>query len=221
MMSAAQHEEAETGGSDQFTMSSSPSSASLTSESSFDPNDPEADDPSGPSTSGRPAPLGIVEIARMARRERKARKASQSPVQERGPITLLSPPESPLVDSAMGVVGNGDVFAKDVLIRGWKIVGGKGSGDKAKVGAYVGQYCVIRLHASVAVQLIPQSMILVSWPKVCVYRLMRLSSLTDLQGGIITILRRYTDFVNLREGLKARFPVCHPPVGPCFRPLIE
>lgn len=121
-------------------MSSSGSSASLTSESSFDPNDPETYSQPGSSSASKPAPLGIVEIARMARNDRKARKASRSPVQERGPILLLSPPVSPGVNSAMGMLGEGDVFARDVVIKGWKIVGGKGFGDKAKVGAYVGRF---------------------------------------------------------------------------------
>ena len=35
-----------------------------------------------------------------------------------------------------GGVGN---FAREVTIRGWKMVGGKTWSDKAKVGAYVGQ----------------------------------------------------------------------------------
>lgn len=33
---------------------------------------------------------------------------------------------------------NEENFAKDVAIRGWKIVGGSKGGEKAKVGAYVG-----------------------------------------------------------------------------------
>ncbi len=37
-----------------------------------------------------------------------------------------------------GALGAGEVFARDVVVRGWKIVGGKGFVDKAKVGAYVG-----------------------------------------------------------------------------------
>ena len=119
-------------------MTSSSSSASLTSESSFDPNEPEPNPQPGVSATGRPVPLGLVDIARMARDDRKARKASQSPVDERGPITMLRALDSPRAE-AMGVMSEGQVFTRDVIIRGWKIVGGKGFGDKATVGAYVGQ----------------------------------------------------------------------------------
>ena len=73
----------------------------------------------------------------MAKRDRQARKASQSPVDERGPITMVRPLESPRPEAA-GVTGDGDVFTQDVLVKGWKIVGTRGFTEKAKVGSYVG-----------------------------------------------------------------------------------
>lgn len=88
----------------------------------------------------------------MAKRDRTARKASTSPREECGPITLVN------VEMGMGtgtgtgrpkperLDSSGDVFASDVNVRGWKIVGGKGFTDKAKVGAYVGEYAMSAMY---------------------------------------------------------------------------
>jgi hypothetical protein len=76
----------------------------------------------------------------MARDDRRARKASTSPSIERAPILVLDHDARKAEGSGSALaLGAGEVFARDVSVRGWKIVGGKGFVDKARVGAYVGE----------------------------------------------------------------------------------
>lgn len=47
-----------------------------------------------------------------------------------------------------------DLFAKEVCVSGWKIVGGKSFGDVARVGAYVGELVLeVRLMAAYDVEI--------------------------------------------------------------------
>ncbi|WWC68459.1 uncharacterized protein I206_102387 [Kwoniella pini CBS 10737] len=64
------------------------------------------------------------------------------------------------------------IFAKQVIIKGWKIIGGDDWKDVAKLGSYV------------------------------VYDI----NIFLINGGTIEILKRYTDFVNLRNSLKIKYP---------------
>lgn len=118
--------------------SSSASSSSLTSSSSFNPHDIPPDSPTGEER--RPSALGIRDISRLYRADKKG-KARALEQEAAGPIGIDDDPRPsrpPSFSNGSGGAGAG-VFAADVNVRGWKIVGGgKWSGD-AKVGAYVGE----------------------------------------------------------------------------------
>lgn len=117
-------------------LSASPASStsSLTSSSSFDPH---ADPTPGESSKSKststhndhPQVLGLRELARMRRHERRARREAKSPTQGKNEVRLIS------------VIGPGTdlPFAKEVEIKGWRVVGGKSWTDLGRIGAYVGQ----------------------------------------------------------------------------------
>ncbi|GFZ43253.1 hypothetical protein JCM24511_00972 [Saitozyma sp. JCM 24511] len=177
-------------------LSRSPSpSGSLSSSSSFDPHlidQPQT--PAGPSSYAQPdargtsrPTLGLRELASMAYSDRQARKARKDsggdnpttatasrslPGSARGSLDV---PRRP-IEMRRGSSEDGGVgaFAREVVITGHKVVGGKTWTDKARMGAYV------------------------------VYEI----EITTRSGGTINLLRRYTDFVRLRNALKSTYPVC-------------
>ena len=79
--------------------------------------------------------LGIRELRKFSRNGRK------SPEVQKKEILVLGHPDTPSsswTESQIrhrSEIGN---FAREVTVKGWKVVGGKGGGDRAKVGAYVG-----------------------------------------------------------------------------------
>ena len=115
--------------------SPSPSTGSLTSEEGiFDPHVTVNE--------SEPPVLGVRELLLMAKLESRDGRIASS-----GGIQLLQGDQSSerrRIDVA-GQVGNGGIdvvnetFARDVMIKGWKTVGGKNWTDQAKMGAYVGE----------------------------------------------------------------------------------
>ncbi|WVF70691.1 hypothetical protein IAT40_005484 [Kwoniella sp. CBS 6097] len=79
-----------------------------------------------------------------------------------------------------GTSDGGEVFAKQVAIRGWKIVGGSSWTDGGKLGAYVVYDIDIGLK----------------------------------NGGNMSILRRYNDFVRLRSDLLSKYPTLEGAIPP-------
>ena len=115
-------------------LSASPASStsSLTSSSSFDPHADPAPGESSKSTSthnDHPQVLGLRELARMRRYERRSRREAKNQTQGKNEVRLIS------------VIGPGTdlPFAKEVDIKGWRVVGGKSWTDLGRIGAYVGQ----------------------------------------------------------------------------------
>jgi hypothetical protein len=112
-------------------LSASPASStsSLTSSSSFDPHADPSLGESSKSATEHVQVLGLRELARMRRHERRARKEANKPTQGRNEVRLISVigPETDLP------------FAKEVEIKGWRVVGGKSWTDLGRIGAYVGQ----------------------------------------------------------------------------------
>lgn len=107
--------------------SSNSSQSSLTSdETTFDHTAPPSDTEHGPT---KEPTLGLREIASMAMSSSSVPSPRPSSVSPR--IELLK---------ALGPEPDSAPFARDVEIRGWKVVGGKSWTDRAKVGAYVGEY---------------------------------------------------------------------------------
>ncbi|WVQ85490.1 hypothetical protein IAT38_007655 [Cryptococcus sp. DSM 104549] len=107
--------------------SPSSSHSSLTSEDvSFDHLAPPG--PSSPSTS-TPATLGLIDLVNMRGRDKAARRAAGDDLDRDGGGAI-----SVRVRAA---ADEGDQFARQVVIRGWKVVGGKSWTDGGKVGAYV------------------------------------------------------------------------------------
>jgi hypothetical protein len=118
----------------------SASSSSLTSSSSFDPHDIS---PTSPSTDERrPSALGIRDITKLYRADKKG-KARTLELGSAGPIELEGSPgvaKSPPYTADKPFSGRlPEVFAADVHIPGWRIVGGGTWSGEAKVGAYVGE----------------------------------------------------------------------------------
>lgn len=113
------------------------SSSSLTSSSSFDPHEAPLASPS--TEERRPSALGIRDIQKLYRAD-KVEKALQREREEARPIDVQHESSSSRGDLTNPFGGRaGEVFAADVNVRGWRIIGGqKWSGD-AKVGAYVGK----------------------------------------------------------------------------------
>jgi hypothetical protein len=140
-------------------LSRSPSpSGSLSSSASFDPHlidQPRT--PAGPSSYAQPEAvrptLGLRELASMAYSDRQARKARKDssgdttytyavshslPGSTRGSLDVPRRPiEMRRGNSEDGGVG---AFAREVVITGHKVVGGKTWTDKARMGAYVGGF---------------------------------------------------------------------------------
>ncbi|RSH92668.1 PX domain-containing protein ypt35 [Saitozyma podzolica] len=174
-------------------LSRSPSpSGSLSSSSSFDPHlIDQLRTPAGPSSYAQPdargtsrPTLGLRELASMAYSDRQARKAKDSggdnattftasrslPGSARGSLDV---PRRPIeMRRGSSEDGGAGAFAREVVITGHKVVGGKTWTDKARMGAYV------------------------------VYEI----EITTRSGGTINLLRRYTDFVRLRNALKSTYP---------------
>jgi len=130
-------------------LSRSPSpSESLTSSSSFDPNDSKhlQEDLAG-KDKNRPI-LGLRDLTKMAVSDRRRRSTKTTTGTAGGTVSLPGSTRSSLDiqrpieirrGSDMGQGGLGPSFAKDVGIRGYKVVGGSNWDDDAKVGAYVGE----------------------------------------------------------------------------------
>lgn len=119
---------------------SSASSSSLTSSSSFDPHDPRPVSPT--QDERRPSALGIRDITKLYRADKKgkARERERGEREAAGPIGLQHEPGSSRTDLGTSLPGSaGDLFAVDVNVRGWKIVGGSKWTGEAKMGAYVGE----------------------------------------------------------------------------------
>ncbi|WRT65873.1 uncharacterized protein IL334_002824 [Kwoniella shivajii] len=123
--------------------------------------------------------LGLRDLVKM----RKAEKIkSNLPISPPPTATIIedrtvhvqdqNPPGYPGTITGTNTLKRNEVFAKQVVIRGWKIVGGNDWKDVGKLGAYVVYDIDIGL----------------------------------MNGGNINILRRYTDFVNLRNELKITYP---------------
>ena len=121
---------------------SPPDSPDLT-ENSFDLSN--ADD--GPE---QPRVLGVRELIAMAQADKTKRKNAVPRGLQTQPIALVNDPNQPpsyaqAESSHMAQRGipspfaSPDPFAKDVVINGWMIVGGKGWGEVVKVGSYVGE----------------------------------------------------------------------------------
>jgi len=108
----------------------SPSSSVL----SLDSHTEEVDEPSPKRL------LGLRELRKFSR------EGKRSPEVIKKEIVVLGHPDVP----ASGSKNRSDVgnFAKEVTIKGWKVVGGKTWSDKAKVGAYVGMSYVPVLSGS-------------------------------------------------------------------------
>lgn len=137
---------------DQRTRTASPSSSlsSLTSSSSFDPHEAPLASPSL-EEGRRPSALGLREISKLYRGERSRKgKEREQQIVAAGPISVEAPvgggsPVSP--GSSPG--GGPELFASDVAVRGWRIVGGSRWSGKGRVGAYVGM-CLLLLQATYA-----------------------------------------------------------------------
>lgn len=94
-------------------------------------SDDESSDPSS-STAAPKRILGVRELVALG----KIRKSSTN---VSGGIEILGHPDLPPSPAARLVGGNErSLFALDVVITGWKVVGGKGWEGRAKIGAYVG-----------------------------------------------------------------------------------
>lgn len=97
-------------------------------------------------------------------------------------------------ESSEGGGGRAQPFAAEVLIKGWQVVGGKSFDDSAKVGAYVGE-CVRRRTGEGRRGV---------WTRLTVvYDI----EITLRNGSHVSILRRYTEFVRLRDALRKAYPV--------------
>ncbi|ORX34172.1 hypothetical protein BD324DRAFT_636922 [Kockovaella imperatae] len=196
-------------------VSRSPSLSSLTSEESFNPHANPVDPEFERKTAATKPALGVRELIHMARTEKeKSSRSNRSVIPPESPLAFSPPVEirlfggDNLADDLQagggraqhhgGEVPDGEYehrslaqivalplpltetvrdsrnapFAREVEIKGWKVVGGKTWTGAARVGAYV------------------------------VYEI----EIIFRTGGSTTILRRYTDFVNLRAALDVRFP---------------
>lgn len=107
-------------------------------------------------------------------------------------------------------------FAREVTIKGWKIVGGESWTDVAKLGAYVGGYKIpaapSRVSSAEAMAVVYD--IDIKLKDVSLDSMLRqwgmrgqLLNFVALQGGKLNILRRYTDFVKLRKALRIKYHV--------------
>ena len=120
-----------------FAMSNPPNTLILLPSS---PSPSELDIPSDTSEpedeAGERRILGVRELAELSKIK------SKRPVRHTE-IAILGHPDDRERDAQAGQVGRDkdDVtpFARDVCIKGWRVVGGKTWTDKAKVGAYVGE----------------------------------------------------------------------------------
>ncbi|WWC96769.1 hypothetical protein V866_003642 [Kwoniella sp. B9012] len=165
------------------------SSSSLTSDevtfdhlASVQPQHRSQDSPSGDVPKPKPPILGLRDLVKMHRAEKAHKQQSLSSTIPMSPNTIEIRDELPpsYVENEFrnvegergGISDTPEVFARQVVIRGWKVVGGKDWKDVAKLGAYVVYEIDISLR----------------------------------NGGNIEILRRYTDFVNLRNALKIKYP---------------
>jgi hypothetical protein len=127
---------------DDIQIPSSPSSSSLTSEA--DSFDHEAD----PSSPSKPPTLGLRELAAKAASKRRAKRRTCSEQVKEIKLLRAMPDLQTIGDNqvtgkgaptaALGSGINDLPFARDVEIRGWKIVGGKSWTGGGKLGAYVG-----------------------------------------------------------------------------------
>lgn len=168
------------------------------------------------------------------RQARKARKdsggdnpttftASRSlPGSARGSLDVSRRP----IEMRRGSSEDGGVgaFAREVVITGHKVVGGKTWTDKARMGAYVGGFelrsqlpftkpsdlvrrCVSAEENSIRDRDNHSLGEFWRWP-LQHDRWQSRCLIYVLQGGTINLLRRYTDFVRLRNALKSTYPVC-------------
>jgi hypothetical protein len=129
-------------------LSASPksSSSSFTSSSSFDPHAHPSDEKDGSGSGPGPATLGLRELARMRKEERRAKKEATNPQVDTVTSTGIRTGTGAQVDKrrevklVASVIGAGSElpFATDVVIRGWKVVGGRSWTDIGRIGAYVG-----------------------------------------------------------------------------------
>ncbi|WWC88010.1 uncharacterized protein L201_002912 [Kwoniella dendrophila CBS 6074] len=168
------------------------SSSSLTSdETAFDHlasiNNVSQNDNNTGQTS-QPSILGLRDLMKMHKNEKANKKALALASQQQRNPSVPIPRSAQTFDNGIveiidelppsypGIIGSGlheqEVFAKQVIIKGYKIVGGSDWKDVARLGAYVVYDIEISLR----------------------------------NGGNVEILRRYTDFVNLRNLLKAKYP---------------
>lgn len=133
----------------------------------------------------RPSP-GVEMLGRLAVRRDSPRHGRSREI-----LVLGHPDEVVSRSSGIKELQIPPPFAEDAHIRGWKVVGGKTWTDKAKLGSYVVYDIEITLHS-------------VSHTACGVFHCN--AGLTS-QGGEMNIMRRYTDFVNLRRSLLDAYPV--------------
>ena len=83
--------------------------------------------------------IGVRELIKMVRGGKRDTATQSHP--RKGIIIHGMPTDdgSPADISGPPPGYNEECFAKDVAITGWKVVGGSKGGEKAKVGAYVGE----------------------------------------------------------------------------------
>jgi hypothetical protein len=122
-------------------ISTSPSDSPLTSdEEPFDHN-------AEPESSSKPSLLGLRELAALRKSRKKTAKATNDRPVEIKLFQADLAADEPVSNSDEGVIEGGLKtplsatlpFARDVELKGWKIVGGKGWNGAGKVGAYVGE----------------------------------------------------------------------------------
>jgi hypothetical protein len=120
--------------------SPSGSSSSLTSdEDTFDPSAPPYD-----ATTPRPSALGIREIAKLTAARKAMMKHRDSGQGQPGVGTRVQAgPSNGSEIQLLQATGQVDrvenlPFAKQVEVKGWKVVGGRDWDSMARVGAYVG-----------------------------------------------------------------------------------
>ncbi|WWC60490.1 uncharacterized protein I303_103063 [Kwoniella dejecticola CBS 10117] len=146
---------------------------------------------SGPDGGSTKPILGLRDLVKMHQAEKEKKKRTVSPLSSPGIVEIHDelPPSYPgsSISTGSGIqmgidASAQEVFAKQVVIKGWKVVGGRDWKDLAvaRLGAYV------------------------------VYDI----TITLRNGGTIEILRRYTDFVNLRNALKAKYPTLKEAIPP-------
>jgi hypothetical protein len=81
----------------------------------------------------------------MRRHERRAQKESDRQIE----VVGQSKSEVRLVSAVIGGGGGTELpFAGDVVIKGWRVVGGKSWTDLGRIGAYVGRFALCLQYVS-------------------------------------------------------------------------